>query len=122
MPRKKSISPKQTNPIPLVVAVGGGLLLLIALLMAISNNNPGSANSITAPDVQTSIPFPGVRRTTVEDARQALENGSAIFVDVRGDDVYALSHIPGALSIPLDQLETRLNELDQNQWIITYCT
>lgn len=122
MPRKKAISPKQANPFPLIMAVGGGILLVLALLMAISNNKPGSATSNSAPDIQTSIPFPGVRRTSVEDAKEALDNGKAVFVDVRGDDVYAMSHIPGALSIPLEQLETRLNELDPQKWIITYCT
>jgi rhodanese-related sulfurtransferase len=33
-----------------------------------------------------------------------------------------MSHIPGSLSIPLAEIETRLSELDPNQWIITYCT
>jgi hypothetical protein len=30
--------------------------------------------------------------------------------------------VSGALSIPLDQIENRLDELDTSQWIITYCT
>jgi ArsR family transcriptional regulator len=63
-----------------------------------------------------------VPRVTLAEAKAALDDGTAIFVDVRGDDVYALSHIPGAVSIPLNDLETRLDELDPEQWIITYCT
>jgi rhodanese-related sulfurtransferase len=45
-----------------------------------------------------------------------------VFVDVRSQASYDLGHIPGSLSIPLDQLPGRLGELNQNDWIITYCT
>ena len=45
-----------------------------------------------------------------------------MFVDVRDIASYQQSHIPGALSIPLDELASRKNELNPNDWIITYCT
>jgi rhodanese-related sulfurtransferase len=45
-----------------------------------------------------------------------------VFLDVRYAEDYAAGHIPGALSIPLTELETRLGELDRTDWIITYCT
>ena len=63
-----------------------------------------------------------VVRLSLEDAKAAFDNGTAVFVDVRSQSSYAASHIPGALSIPLIELEPRVNELDPNQWIITYCT
>jgi rhodanese-related sulfurtransferase len=43
-------------------------------------------------------------------------------VDVRGDDLYNAGHIPGALSIPESDLESRITNLDPNARIITYCT
>jgi rhodanese-related sulfurtransferase len=45
-----------------------------------------------------------------------------VFVDVRSAGSYAASHIPGALSIPLGELDARLDELDPAARIITYCT
>ena len=58
----------------------------------------------------------------VGNAHAAHESKQAVFVDVRSTGQYAPSHVTGALSIPLSELESRLNELDKAQWIITYCT
>jgi hypothetical protein len=66
--------------------------------------------------------FPEIQRVLLEEAKAALDSGSAVFVDVRSKASYDASHIPGALSIPLGELETRLKELDPKAWIITYCT
>ena len=63
-----------------------------------------------------------VARVSLEDAKAAFDNGAAVFVDVRSQSSYATRHIPGALSIPLAELEARISELGQDQWIITYCT
>jgi hypothetical protein len=63
-----------------------------------------------------------VQRTTVKDAKVALDGKKAVFVDVRTKSAYDNSHIPGAISIPESQIMTRIKELDPNQWIITYCS
>ena len=65
-----------------------------------------------------------VPRVTVEQAKVALDSGTAIIVDVRGDEAYAAGHITESISIPLAEIEidpTGLT-LDKDQWIITYCT
>jgi rhodanese-related sulfurtransferase len=41
---------------------------------------------------------------------------------VRAQASYESQHIPGALNIPLPEIEARLGELDKAEWIITYCT
>jgi 3-mercaptopyruvate sulfurtransferase SseA len=61
-------------------------------------------------------------RVDLEEAKAAYDSGTALFVDVRPVESYAESHIPGALSIPLGELEARQDELDRAAWIITYCT
>lgn len=65
-----------------------------------------------------------VPRVSVEEAYTAIQNGEAVVVDVRNLQSYLSSHIAGALSIPLVQVETDLGSvnLDREQWIITYCT
>jgi hypothetical protein len=62
------------------------------------------------------------RRITVEEARQALDKGKAVLVDVRSKDAYEASHAQGALSIPLANIGDRSGELPKNKLIITYCT
>jgi DNA-binding transcriptional ArsR family regulator len=50
-----------------------------------------------------------------------LRSGSATVLDVRPEDEFQQGHLPGALNIPLSQLERRLAELPADQEIIGYC-
>ena len=66
--------------------------------------------------------IPTCRVFSVGDAHAAQESKQAVFIDVRSASQYAQGHVPGAMSIPLNEVESRLNELNKEQWIITYCT
>lgn len=50
-----------------------------------------------------------------------LRDGSVVLLDVRPEDEYGLGHLPGALNIPLRQLEQRLSELPREHDIVAYC-
>ena len=65
-----------------------------------------------------------VPRVPLEQALTAYNAGAAIFVDVRSQQSYEISHIPGAINIPLGAFETDIAnvDLDKDAWIITYCT
>lgn len=52
---------------------------------------------------------------------QRMERDDVIVVDVRPVEEYAAGHIPGARSIPLDQLERQLKELSDGREVIAYC-
>lgn len=47
--------------------------------------------------------------------------GDAILVDVRSREEYVAGHLPGALSIPVEELANRLKELSKEQEIVAYC-
>jgi 3-mercaptopyruvate sulfurtransferase SseA len=65
-----------------------------------------------------------VPRVSVQEAKAAFESGAAAIMDVRSAESFAISHIKGALSIPLANIEQNPAEAfkDKKQWIITYCT
>jgi ArsR family transcriptional regulator len=44
-----------------------------------------------------------------------------VVLDVRPEDEYAFAHIPGALSIPVGELERRLSELPPGKEVVAYC-
>lgn len=44
-----------------------------------------------------------------------------LLLDVRQPDEYRAGHIPGAVLIPLNQLQKRLNELPQDREIVCVC-
>lgn len=68
------------------------------------------------------VPYPDVKRVSLGDAKAAFDLRNAIFIDARGEPYYSQGHIPGALSISIDELPARLMELKKTDWIITYCT
>ncbi len=50
-----------------------------------------------------------------------VKEGSAVALDVRPYEEYVAGHLPGALGIPLRDLELRISELPKRQEIIAYC-
>jgi len=49
------------------------------------------------------------------------KKGEFFLLDVRQPEEYEAGHIPGAMLIPLGELEARQEELEQDKKIITYC-
>jgi molybdopterin/thiamine biosynthesis adenylyltransferase/rhodanese-related sulfurtransferase len=57
-------------------------------------------------------------------AREAIEAGEPVVVDVREQDEWDEGHIPGAVHIPRGRLESRIERAapDQNRPIVLYCS
>jgi rhodanese-related sulfurtransferase/rubrerythrin len=49
------------------------------------------------------------------------KKGDFLLLDVRQPEEYVAGHIPGAMLIPLGELEARQEELERDKKIITYC-
>lgn len=56
-----------------------------------------------------------------EELLQRAANGEVVVVDVRPVVEYRAGHVPGAVSIPIDELEARLAELPANVEVVAYC-
>ncbi len=110
---------KQNSSIPIFLAIGGGVLLIVAAFLLATQNAPATPTSAGSFEEET---YPEIQRISLDEAKAALDSGSAIFVDVRSAEAYQGSHIANSINIPLGELELRLGELDKAQWIITYCT
>lgn len=50
-----------------------------------------------------------------------LRQNEAILLDVRPQPEYEAGHLPGAISIPIDELERRLDELPSDKIVVAYC-
>lgn len=62
-----------------------------------------------------------LQTVTRRELAQKLETGQVVVVDVRPEEEYHAGHIPGSVSIPIDQLEERLAELPAATEIVAYC-
>lgn len=58
---------------------------------------------------------------SLDELRRRLADENLVVVDVRPTLEYQAGHIPGARSIPIDELSTRLDELPLNMPIVAYC-
>jgi hypothetical protein len=119
---------------------------LIAVLLLASCQGaavaPGAASTATAvptaapttPPAASATPVPTrgkaiptsveqVPRISPQDLRSMLNAGANVIVlDARSREAYDHSHIPGARSMPLDEVETLYRQLPQGAKIVTYCT
>lgn len=63
--------------------------------------------------------------TPAQVSREALlagiERGEYTILDVRPIEEYNAAHLPGAISIPIDQLPDRIGEIPANATIVAYC-
>ncbi len=58
---------------------------------------------------------------TAEELARRLADPDLVVIDVRSEGDYSRSHLPGAVSLPLAELQTRLAELPKDAVIVAYC-
>jgi rhodanese-related sulfurtransferase len=56
-----------------------------------------------------------------DELRRRVKAGEVTLIDVRPASEYRAGHIPGALSVPLSELEARLEELPRSREVVAYC-
>ena len=52
---------------------------------------------------------------------ERVRNQGVVVIDVRPTEEFHAGHIPGALSVPLKELEARLSDLPKDQEFVAYC-
>ncbi len=92
---------------------------LISLLFAVFTVGAASAGTPAVPQDED---LSAVRRISQRDFKRALSAGTILVLDVRDAGAYASGHVPGAVSMPLDQVATHVQELKaERRPIVTYC-
>jgi rhodanese-related sulfurtransferase len=93
----------------LIIVTFGIILALSTILIYYIQTQPAS----------TEIEYGDV---SIEQAMSLIESKpSLIILDVRTQEEYDAGHIEGALLIPIDELENRLDELSNKDELLVYC-
>jgi rhodanese-related sulfurtransferase len=87
-----------------------GLMFFILLAVII----PGALWLISG---NTSAP---TLHISVQDAHQSVNEG-VFLLDVRTQEEWDVAHVPGAVLIPLDELENRVDEVPDDVQVIVMC-
>ena len=76
-----------------------------------------------AASAQAPVPTPSpAPRMDVAECQKRVAAGKAVIVDVRDAAAYNASHIAGALSVPLDDVAAKADELKKRgKAIVAYC-
>jgi len=64
---------------------------------------------------------PGVELVDRDALLRRLRSGEAMLLDVRPREEYVAGHIPGAVSVPVEELASRLGEISKDQEVVAYC-
>ncbi len=107
----------------MVVAIIAGAILSFENRPAASANSKFSVPVVTVqPQPTNQPPFPNVPRISIQEAKEKVELGRAVLIDVRSKQAYDSQHAAGALSFPEEEIEARLSELPRDKELILYCT
>jgi 3-mercaptopyruvate sulfurtransferase SseA len=121
----------------MISMMGRGALLTAATLIIFACSKHGAANnqanaaiadpSAAATPVATPSPSQNpedkMPRVTADELKKQVADGKAVVIDVRGADTYKMSHIKGALDVPLTRLEAGdFKGLPKDKRIVAYCT
>jgi rhodanese-related sulfurtransferase/DNA-binding transcriptional ArsR family regulator len=94
------------------------VVALIQALGRVGERNVAEVNRVMNDYFYTRDALEAVSR---DDLLARLQDGMVTVLDVRPEDEFAVGHLPGALNIPLAELERRLGELPADREVIAYC-
>lgn len=63
----------------------------------------------------------GMDGVSLSELKDRMEKGAVLLLDVRPKEEYEKDHIPGAVSVPIEELREKLASLPTNCDIIAYC-
>ncbi|UYB45569.1 metalloregulator ArsR/SmtB family transcription factor [Lysinibacillus capsici] len=63
----------------------------------------------------------GIEGVTLTELITRMEKGEVLLLDVRPKEEFEKAHIPGAVSIPIEELEKQLSSLPTHFDIVAYC-
>lgn len=72
-------------------------------------------------ELNTALPTDDIHLMDRDELLAASMAGRVVVIDVRPADEYAAGHLPGAMSIPLDELAARLAEIPSDLEVVAYC-
>ena len=97
---------------------GADVAALLAHLHAVAAEHVAGLEKLTRQFFRDPAGLEPIDRDTL---LARLRVGDVVLLDVRPEQEFAEGHLPGALSVPLPLLESRLGELPTDRTIVAYC-
>ncbi|MBQ4898093.1 ArsR family transcriptional regulator [Paenibacillus sp. Marseille-P2973] len=63
----------------------------------------------------------GIQTLSINEVMEKVNNDSIVLVDLRPKEEFEMGHISGAISLPMEELDTLMSELPKDAEVIAYC-
>ena len=97
---------------------GDNVLALLAAMFDVGETNLASVDKVLRDYFQARDSMEPVSH---DELLARTRDGLVTVLDVRPPDEYTAEHLPGAVNIPLDELENRLSEIKDAPEVVAYC-
>lgn len=91
---------------------------LLASLTYLAEHRRAEIQSVISDSVNQTERLEGISR---DELLERLRDSSVTLLDVRPREEFAMGHLPGAINIPMEELEERLSALPVEHEVIAYC-
>jgi len=97
---------------------GGGVIKLLAALQEVAQHNVAEVTRLVHEylDAKDSL-----EPVSVAELTDRMRDGLVTVVDVRPPEEYAAGHLPGAINVPLSQMEEHVARLPRDREVVAYC-
>lgn len=97
---------------------GDDVVLLLNSLRAVADRHLAEVGHLVTTYLDTKD---NIEPVSAEDLLMRVRNGEVTVLDVRPREEFASGHLPGAINVPLSELEARLSEFNPDQIVVAYC-
>lgn len=97
---------------------GDDVVLLLDSLRAVADRHLAEVDHLVTTYLDTKD---NLEPVSAEDLLARVRSGEVTVLDVRPREEFAAGHLPGAINIPLNELEARLGEFRPDQVVVAYC-
>lgn len=97
------------------------IVMLLGLLREVAESNLAEMERLISRLFADDNPDGGLEAISRDELILGLKSGTMELLDVRPKDEFEAGHLPKAINIPLEQLETMLDALPRDREIIAYC-
>lgn len=97
---------------------GGGVIKLLAALQEVAQHNVAEVTQLVNTYLTSKD---SLEPLSVTELAERIRSGLVTVVDVRPKEEYAAGHLPGAINVPLSEIEKNLGTLPRDREIIAYC-
>lgn len=97
---------------------GDGVIRLLGALQEVAQHNVAEVQSIVVAYLHSKDALEPV---SVAELAERIRAGLVTVVDVRPKEEYAAGHLPGAVNVPLADIDARARDMSRDREIVAYC-